>query len=105
MVGRIGGRVKLGKTDGERESCWLCDRPLGRRVEWHHPVPKSRGGRETVPLHPICHRTIHATFSNAELARLPPRADALRGNEKIRRFLSWIAKKPADFHAPTARRG
>lgn len=97
--------MNLCKTDGARESCWLCDRPLGRRVEWHHPVPKSRGGRETVPLHPICHRTIHATFSNAELARLPPRADALREHEKIRRFLSWIAKKPADFHAPTARRG
>lgn len=95
----------MGKTDGELEFCWLCGRPLGRRVEWHHPVPKSRGGRETVPLHPICHRTIHATFSNAELARLPPRAEALREDEKIRRFLSWIAEKPADFHAPTARRG
>ena len=49
--------------------CWLCERPLGERVEWHHPVPKSRGGRMTVAVHPICHRTIHATLSNAQLAR------------------------------------
>ena len=49
--------------------CWLCGRPLGARIEWHHPVPKSRGGRETVAVHPLCHRTIHATFTNAQLAR------------------------------------
>uniref|UniRef100_UPI001952D452 HNH endonuclease n=1 Tax=Klebsiella variicola TaxID=244366 RepID=UPI001952D452 len=41
-------------------ACALCARPLGRRSEWHHVLPKSEGGRETVPLHPICHRTIHA---------------------------------------------
>ncbi len=44
----------------EAEPCWLCARPLGRRVERHHPIPKSRKGRETVPVHPICHRVITA---------------------------------------------
>ncbi|TNE39517.1 MAG: hypothetical protein EP321_08845 [Sphingomonadales bacterium] len=53
----------------EDDTCWLCGRLLGRRVEWHHPVPKGRGGREKVPVHPICHRAIHAHFTNAELAR------------------------------------
>ena len=56
----------------ESTVCWLCGRPLGRRVEWHHPTPKSRGGRVVAPVHPICHRAIHASFTNAELARLPP---------------------------------
>ncbi|MPS70707.1 HNH endonuclease [Novosphingobium aerophilum] len=84
--------------------CWLCQRPLGRRTEWHHPIPRSRGGRETVPLHPICHRTIHATFSNAELARLPADPAALSRDPAIARFLRWIAGKPADFHAPTRKR-
>lgn len=83
--------------------CALCGRPLGARVEWHHVVPKSQGGRDTVPLHPICHRTIHAIVSNAELARLYPRLDALREREDIRRFLAWIADKPPNFHAPTRR--
>lgn len=86
------------------DACALCDRPLGRRTEWHHVLPKSEGGRETVPLHPICHRTIHASASNAELARLYPTFAALREREDIRRFVAWIADKPPDFHAPTRRK-
>jgi hypothetical protein len=82
-------------------ACWLCGRPLGSRVELHHPRPKSRGGRQTVAIHPICHRAIHANFSNTELARLPPEPAALQANPAMARFLSWIAKKPPDFHAPT----
>jgi hypothetical protein len=54
-----------------------------------------------VPLHPICHRTIHTTFSNAQLARLPPMSEALLSDPAMARFVAWIADKPADFHAPT----
>ena len=85
--------------------CWLCRRPLGRRIEWHHPVPKSRGGRDTVPLHPICHRTIHVTFTNAQLQRLPVDPQVLRANERIARFVDWVSGKPPDFHARTFGRG
>jgi len=89
---------------GEDEAiCWLCERPLGRRIEWHHPEPKSRGGRATVPVHVICHRTLHATFSNAELGRLSD-VEVLRQAPALLPFLSWIADKPPDFHAPTRRR-
>lgn len=86
-------------------SCWLCARPLGTRVEWHHPVPKSRKGREVVPVHPICHRTIHAIFTNAELARRYSTADSIRVHPDIAKFLNWIANKSPDFHAPTRRKG
>ena len=86
------------------EICWLCRRPLGLAVEWHHPVPKSRGGREVVPLHPICHRTLHNRFDNAELARIGGDAQRLRDDAEVERFLRWIALKPPDFHAPTRRR-
>ena len=85
-------------------ACFLCGRPLGERVQWHHPVPKSRGGRETVPVHPICHRTIHATLTNKELERGYASAEALRCHPEIAKFLLWIAGKDADFHAPTRRR-
>ena len=85
-------------------SCWLCGRALGRRVEWHHPVPKSRGGRLTVPLHPICHRALHVNFTNAELARLGDAPAALRSETKLAKFLAWVADKPPDFHARTAQR-
>jgi hypothetical protein len=83
--------------------CALCRRVLGRKIEWHHVVPRSHGGIETAPLHPICHRAVHATLSNAEIARLFPTLDRLREQEQIARFLSWIADKPPDFHAPTRR--
>jgi hypothetical protein len=84
-------------------NCALCGRPLGQRTEWHHVLPRSEGGRETVPLHPICHRTIHASVANAELARRYPTLEALREREDIARFLAWIADKHPDFHAPTRR--
>ena len=109
MRGRVRRRAALAALSHvppppAEERCALCRRLLGRRVERHHVVPKSEGGRETVPVHPICHRTIHATFSNVELARVYPTIEALREHEDIRRFLSWVDDKPPDFHAPTRRK-
>jgi len=86
-----------------REHCWLCGRPLGQRIEHHHPVPKSRGGRRTVAIHPICHRTLHRTFSNAEMGVFGGSAAMIRADPRIGRFLAWIADKEPDFHAPTHR--
>ena len=91
------------ETGDDRHECWLCERPVGKRVQWHHAVPKSKRGRDTVPVHPICHRTIHALFTNAELARLGGAREPLLANEDMARFLKWIAGKPPDFHAPTRR--
>ena len=85
----------------EAETCWLCDRPLGRKVQQHHTVPKAKKGRETVPMHPICHRTIHKTFSNAELSRFGSDHARLISDERIARFIDWVSAKPPDFHAPT----
>lgn len=85
----------------EGETCWLCGRRLGSRVEYHHPVPKSRGGRETVPIHPICHRTLHKTFSNAELGVFGDSAAMIKADPRVARFLAWITNKDPDFHAPT----
>lgn len=81
--------------------CEFCHRPLGSRVEWHHPLPKSEGGSVTVPVHPICHRTIHAHVSNHDLAARYSSLSDLREREDLQRFLAWIADKPPDFHAPT----
>jgi hypothetical protein len=81
--------------------CWLCSRPLGEAVEWHHPVPKSRGGKKREPVHPICHEAIHANFTNSELEKRYSTAEALLAHEEIRRFADWIASKPPDFYAPT----
>jgi hypothetical protein len=91
-------------VQGAAESCWLCARPMGQRVEWHHPVPRSRGGRVRVPLHPICHRAIHANFTNARLEQTGENVAGLRKNPEIARFLRWISAKPPDFHVRTASR-
>lgn len=109
MGGRVRRKAALAALDRQpatpvEQVCALCGRPLGARVEWHHVVPKSEGGRDTVPVHPICHRIIHATVSNAGLARLYPTLEQLREHEDIHRFLAWIADKPPDFHAPTRRK-
>lgn len=84
-----------------RDRCWLCERPLGTRVQQHHPVPRAKRGRETVPVHPICHRTIHANFTNAELARNGGTRPAMLANDTVAEFVRWVASKPPDFHAPT----
>jgi hypothetical protein len=83
------------------ESCWLCGRPLGNRVQRYHPVLKAKRGRETVSVHPICHRAIHANFTNAELARTRGSREALLADPTIARFVQWVADKPPDFHAAT----
>jgi hypothetical protein len=109
----MGGRVKrlagleqavaraIATEDARK--CGLCERTLGRKVEWHHRIPKSRGGTEVIPVHPICHRIIHASVSNQDLATTFADLDALKARPDIGRFLRWIADKPPDFHAPTRR--
>ncbi|ABC63853.1 HNH endonuclease [Erythrobacter litoralis] len=84
-------------------ACWLCGRAIETRLQWHHPVPKSKKGRETVPVHPICHRAIHAHFTNAELGRFGEDRARLLEDEELARFVAWIQGKPADFHAPYRR--
>lgn len=84
-------------------TCWLCGREFETLIQWHHTVPKSKKGRETVPVRPICHKTIHANFTNAELARIGNDPEPVRANPAIAKFVKWIANKPPDFHAPTRR--
>jgi hypothetical protein len=84
-------------------TCWLCGRGFETRIQWHHPVPKSKKGRETVPVHPICHKTIHVHFTNAELARIGNDPEALRADPAIGKFVRWVSGRPPDFHAPTRR--
>ncbi|KQM67962.1 hypothetical protein ASE75_03570 [Sphingomonas sp. Leaf17] len=79
--------------------CWLCGRPTGKTIVWHHPVPKSRGGRDVVPMHPICQQTLTATFTNSELQRAGMDVEALLIHPAVRKFVDWVAKKDPDFTA------
>ena len=109
-MGRVKRKAGLAAAAARAEAaatapltCVLCERPLGAAVEWHHLVPKSEGGRETAPVHPICHRTIHANASNAELARIGDDLTTLRALPGVARFVAWLGDKPPDFRVPVRR--
>lgn len=85
-------------------ACWLCERPTGKTIVWHHPVPKSRGGRDVVPMHPICQQTLMARFTNSELQRHGLDVESVRADPAVRKFLDWIANKDPDFTATIARK-
>ncbi|MEL6617233.1 MAG: HNH endonuclease [Pseudomonadota bacterium] len=90
--------------------CPLCDRPIPPDApqSLHHLIPKLKGGKggPTVLLHHICHREIHATLTEAELARSYNTTQALRAHPRLAKFFAWVGKRPPGFHSkvPGARR-
>lgn len=84
--------------------CPLCQRPIPpEQRDAHHFVPKSRGGRSTQLLHRLCHRQIHAIFSETELARQYNTAEALLAHPAMRSFVDWVKDKPPGFTQRVAR--
>ena len=79
--------------------CPLCERPVPEsQQDKHHLVPKSKGGKHTEVMHRMCHRQIHALFTEQELATRYSTAEALLEHADIQRFVQWIRKKPDDFY-------
>ncbi len=85
--------------------CPLCDRPIPPHVRQslHHLTPKLKGGKggPVVLLHHLCHKEIHATLTEAELARGFNTIAALRAHPRLARFIDWVARRPPDFLSPT----
>lgn len=84
--------------------CWLCGRATGKTIVWHHPVPKSRGGREVVPMHSICQQTLMANFTNSELHRYGMDVEGLLAHPAVRKFVDWVANKAPDFTATISKK-
>jgi hypothetical protein len=82
--------------------CPLCERKIPRsQRDAHHLVPKSKGGRDTEYLHRICHRQIHALFTETELAKQFNSVVALLTDPDIAVFVAWVKTKPNDFMEQT----
>ncbi|MBY4897220.1 HNH endonuclease [Cupriavidus sp. AU9028] len=100
-AGQLGqhGPPSPAETGAGQTTCPLCGRPLvaGPSVDLHHPVPRSRGGREVVPMHRICHQKIHSVFTEAELEQQYYDMERLRGHPAIADFIRWIARKPPEY--------
>lgn len=86
--------------------CALCGRPVpkGVRQSLHHLVPKLKGGKggPVVLLHQICHNEIHASLTEAELARDYDTPEKLRAHPRLAAFVNWVAKRPPGFHKRSA---
>ena len=81
--------------------CGLCNRPIPADAPQsvHHLIPKSKGGKNgpTVTLHHICHKEIHITLSEAELARTYNNIEVLKTHPRLAKFISWVKKRPPEF--------
>lgn len=91
--------------------CALCQRPVPPHVAQsrHHLTPRLKGGKggPQVLLHHICHKEIHATLSEAEIARDYFTPAALRAHPRLARFIKWVSRRPPGFQSkvPGNRRG
>ena len=60
------------------ELCFECDEPADHQ---HHVVPKSQGGKRTIPLCELCHTKVHG--KNMHISELTKKAlEKLRANNK-----------------------
>ena len=78
--------------------CPLCARPIPEsQKDKHHLIPKSKKGKATEVMHRVCHRQIHALFSENELAKHYCSAEALLEHPEIQKFVAWIKTKPNEY--------
>lgn len=88
-------------TDVQPAICPLCGRAIPADVpqSLHHLVPKLKGGTKgpVVLLHHICHKEIHARFTEAELAQRFNSVEAILSEGRMADFLAWVAKRPPGF--------
>jgi hypothetical protein len=70
--------------------CWECDKadvPLHN----HHPVPKSRGGKKTIPLCEECHSKAHHRDKNMNTSALTKEGQLkrIKANKRYSQKAPW----------------
>ena len=106
MIGKIRQKLISAKppltSKAKTHICPLCDREIPEsQKDAHHLVPKSKGGKKTEFLHRICHKQVHALFTETELAINFNNAETLRADPQMQKFITWVKSKPNDFYEKT----
>ena len=106
MIGKIRQKLialeKPVPLPAETVICPICDRAIpDSQKDAHHLIPKSKGGKTTEYLHRICHKQIHALFTETELAQKYHHAQILRDHPEMKKFIQWVATKPNAFYEKT----
>lgn len=85
------------------KTCPLCSRVMidGPSVNEHHLTPKTFGGKETRTMHRICHRAIHAIFTEREMAKYFHTFERMLEHEKVQAFVRWVQKKDPEYYDTT----
>jgi len=81
--------------------CELCKRMIIPEHESkHHLIPKCRGGLHGsyVYIHEVCHKQIHALFTEKQLELEYNTIEKLKSHKDVQRFIKWISKKPLNFN-------
>ena len=82
--------------------CPLCGREVSK-VSDHHLTPKSRGGKEILPICLDCHKSIHAFFTNKELEDKFNTVEILLSDEKFSKHIKWLSKQDPSLRFRTER--
>jgi len=83
-------------------NCPLCIRDVPHASD-HHLTPRSRGGKETLPICLDCHKSVHALFTNKELEAKYNTVEALLGDEKFAKHIKWLGKQDPNRRYRTVR--
>ena len=106
MARRTASEITPPNHPVEPRACELCKRE-SLRFTSHHLVPRSRGCSlgPQVKLCPICHRQLHAMFSETTLAKELNSIDELRANPEFSEYLRWARhqKGPTSFRVRRAK--
>jgi len=86
--------------------CELCKRKV--LTQRHHLIPDTRHKNKknkknftrdevhvTIALCNLCHKTIHATFTEKQLEKSYNSLEKIISNTTIQKFVKWIKKRPS----------
>ena len=80
--------------------CPICNREMPDDrvyVDEHHLIPKSKGGRDKILLHKICHQKIHSLWTEKELSKYYNNVDSIKNDYNMKKFIGWVKNKPPTF--------